>query len=336
MKQRVKVTMVGGKNVGKTCFLHGMYYVMRRGVNNFFLHAHDADSDNRLMRGWSALNRRGEDRRWPVPTHEDITRYDFSFKIGMHRTLMDFEWVDYRGGALEEDTASSQELIDHLNESDCLFFCLDGSELRTPVAERLYDVDSRLCISRAKVLLDGMSRRVPVAVLITKHDCCRHRAKDELMADIRLLFDAWLVPGEGWDVLICPVTLGRQLAEDINGGQIDPKNLHVPLVYSTFSLVVEGLVDHETKARMAAENQEVAERRIQESRGGFLTNLLKKSDIEAAQLEAEQWQRQRAAEERAANRLRQDVAALGRELTNAVMYCDGRRVQIRPQHAATA
>lgn len=328
MKSRIKITMVGGKNVGKTCFLHGMYYVMRRGVNNFFLHT-DTDADTRLMRGWAAMNKRGKERRWPVPTSDDITHYNFSFKRGLNNTLMEFEWVDYRGGALMEGAKTSEELINHLNNSDCLFFCLDGSELETPVAgERLYDVDNRMCISRAKVLLDRLPRRVPIAVLITKHDLCRHRLKDDLMADIRLLFDAWLVPGEGWDVLFCPVTLGRQLADDIAGGQLNPKNMHVPLVYAIFSIVLEDMVEKESKVRTAFEGQQAADRSASELGGRFLGGMLKKNEIQKAKRESENFQRIRAAEERAAERVREDVVALGRELTNAVMYCNGKRVGV--------
>ena len=73
MKKQVRLTMIGGKNVGKTCYLHGMYSVMRRGISNFFLHTPDVNVDNHLMRNWEALSRRA-DRLWPVPTSEQIVR----------------------------------------------------------------------------------------------------------------------------------------------------------------------------------------------------------------------------------------------------------------------
>lgn len=336
MKTKIKVTMIGGKNVGKTCFLHGLYYVMRRGVNNFFLHTNDRDADNRLMRGWAMLNKQGEERRWPVPTSDDIARYNFSFKLGMNRTLMDFEWIDYRGGALLEETSSSQALVDQLNQSDCLLFCLDGSELQTPVGPRIFEVDAKMCISRAKVLLDRLSRRVPIAVLITKHDLCRHRLKHELMADIKLLFDAWLVEGEGWDVLICPVTLGRELADDLQGGRVSPKNLHIPLIYSIFSIMVDGLVEREGKAASYSQFRQESEASLQNLSKGFLSSLLKRKNLEATQREVEHYQRLLATEERAIERLKKDVSLLGKELTNAVMYCDGRRVGIRSASAESA
>ncbi|MDA1014417.1 MAG: GTPase domain-containing protein [Planctomycetota bacterium] len=329
MKQSVKITMVGGKNVGKTSFLHGMYMVMRRGVNNFFLHTADGDADNRLTTAWEALNKSGEERKWPVPTSDTLTRYEFNFRAGLNRTLMSFEWVDYRGGALLEDQHTAQDLIEQLNTSDCLFFCLDGSELRSPVRDRVFEVDNRMCITRAKILLDRLARRVPIVVLITKHDLCRHRLKDDLMADIRLLFDAWLVPGQGWDVLICPVTLGSDLAEDVQGGRIDPKNLHVPLIYAMFSIMVEGLVEQKRKKKAADDAVAQAHQKVSGLSGGFMSRMFKGGQIDAANDEVLRMQNLHTREERELDRIQRDVALLGRELTNAVMYCDGERMTVQ-------
>lgn len=327
MKREVKVTMIGGKNVGKTCYLHGMYAVMRRGENNFFLHTPDANVDNLLMRNWAALSKRG-DRKWPLPTSEELVRYNFSFKRGLSRTIMDFDWIDYRGGALMEDTDTSEELINELNQSNCLFFCVDGAELRTPIADRLYEVDNQLCISRAKVLLDGLPRRVPIVVLITKHDMCRNRLRDDVMKDVELLFDAWLAKGEGWDVMICPVTLGTGLAEDPTSAPISPRNLHLPLIYSVFSMQVDNLVEADRESRRLKEARTASERRIRALSSGFFSSMMNKSEIENVTREANYIAQQLVRHDREAQRLRQDVASLSTELHHAVMFSDGERVTV--------
>ena len=278
MKRQVRLTMIGGKNVGKTCYLHGMYSVMRRGISNFFLHTPDVNDDNHLMRNWDALSRRG-DRLWPVPTSEQLVRYHFAFKRGLSRTMMDFDWCDYRGGALMEDSDTAAELISEINQSDCLLFCVDGNELKTPVQDRLYDVDNQLCISRAKVLLDGLPRRVPIVVIITKHDLCRNRLRDDVMKDVELLFDAWLTRGEGWDVMICPVTLGTGLAEDISGAPISPRNVHLPLIYSVFSILIDGLVEAERESRRLRDARTSSEKRIRALSGNFVSEMFNRTEI---------------------------------------------------------
>lgn len=328
MRNRIKITMIGGKGVGKTCFTLGMYAVMRRGVHNFFLHTPDANDDNRLMRAWSALLKEGAERQWPVPTSASIERYEFQFKRGLNRTLMDFEWIDYRGGALLDESTNAQELNEQLVDSDCLFFCVDGGLLAEPVGNRVYQLDDEMCISRAKVLLDKLPKKVPIVILITKHDLCRQRKKDALLHDIKKLFDAWLVPGENWDVMVCPVTLGGDLATDLNSGPINPRNMYLPLVYGVFELLLERLVQKERERKEKRDSFTKVKRRMKELSSNFLLEFWNKSEIEQASSEADQITFQQRRLEREAQGLRDDVASLGAELTKAVMFSNGERVKV--------
>lgn len=323
---QVKVTMIGGKNVGKTCFMLGMYAVMRRGIHNFFLHTTDIDDDSRLIQGWTSLTRRGNERKWPVPTNVALKRYEFAFKRGMGRNLMSFEWVDYRGGALFEERESAQDLIDQLVTSDCLFFCLDGGELREPVADRMLEVDHRMCISRAKILLEDLPHRVPIVVLVTKHDLCGNRPQSEVMEDIHRLFDAWLVPGEGWEVMICPVTLGSELAADRENGTVDPLNLHLPLIYAIFSLTVTRMVNQERQQKTLRASQQAMDNRIRDLGSNVLLELWNQKEIDNAREQRDEIVRRQRMHQSTIQGLRKDVALLGRELSRAVMYSDGERV----------
>lgn len=327
MKKNLKVSIIGGKASGKTCFLMGMYAVMRRGMNNFFLHCADTNDDERLMKSWSLLTRTG-DRKWPAPTTEDLARYHFTFKSGLTRTLAEFEWIDYRGSLLHETSDASAQLVAEFNQSDCIFFCADGNELRSPVGDRLFDVDNALCISRAKVLLDGLQKRVPIVVIVTKNDICNSRMKNDLTKDIELLFDAWLAKGEGWGVMICPVTLGVDLNEEMQDAPVNPRSMHLPLIYAIFSMQVESLMAVERDIRRLRESRMACEQRIGALGTNFLSEFLNRQQIEEASRESSYLAQQVVRQDRELRRLKQELAQLGHELSKATMYSNGERVTV--------
>ncbi len=327
MKKNLKVSIIGGKASGKTCFLLGMYAVMRRGMNNFFLHCADSNDDERLMKTWSLLTRTG-DRKWPAPTTEDLAHYHFTFKSGLTRTLAEFEWIDYRGSLMHETNDASAQLAAEFKQSDCIFFCVDGNELKSPVGDRLFEVDNTLCISRAKVLLDGLQRRVPIVVIVTKHDICNSRMKNDLMKDVELLFDAWLAKGEGWDVMICPVTLGVDLSDEMQDAPINPRSMHLPLIYAIFSMQVESLMAIERDVKRLRDARGACEQRISTLASNFISEMLNRQQIEEAARESGYLAQQIVRQERELKRLKQELIQLGQELGKATMYSNGERVTV--------
>lgn len=327
MKRNVKVSVIGGKSAGKTCFLHAAYAVLRRGLNNFFLHASDLNEDNRLMKSWNTLSKSG-DHKWPPSTPEDLLLYHFTFKRGLTRTLLDFEWTDYRGSILQETSDAASQLIGQFHQSDVIFFCVDGAELSSPVSERLFEIDNTLGISRAKVMLDGLQKRVPIVVVITKCDLCKNRYQNELIRDAEILFDAWLTKGEGWDVMICPITLGMELDESFHDAPISPKNVHLPLIYSIFSMQIEVMMEIDRELKKLRDARTQAEKKIQQLSSGFFAEMVNRPQIEEATREATYATQQIVRVDREAQRVRSDLAALGAELSKAVMYSNGERVAV--------
>ena len=75
----------------------------------------------------------------------------------------------------------------------------------------------------------------PIAIVITKYDLCHHRNRDEIIADVKKLFQALFTPNSGWLVMICPVSLGRDLCDDPDNASIVPVNVHLPVVFAVYS-----------------------------------------------------------------------------------------------------
>jgi hypothetical protein len=238
----IKITMLGTTGAGKTSYLLGMYAVMQTGIQGFTLAAKDMDLDLELTQRWEKLiSLKGEDR-WPTPNAAAMEYYGFDFSYGF-RPLMGFQWLDYRGLALS-DRSTEQDVADlilYLQESACLFLCISGEYLTselTPNTVRQIKSDRmnqfiQQYISNNKQ--PNPQQPFPVAIVITKYDLCHHREREEIIADVKKLFQALFTPNSGWLVMICPVSLGRDLGDDPDNAKIVPVNVHLPVVFAVYS-----------------------------------------------------------------------------------------------------
>ncbi len=242
----IKTTILGTTGSGKTSYLLGMYAVMQTGVQGFTLSARDMDMGLDLIERWEQLIAlRGEDR-WPAPNAANMEHYTFDFSYGF-RTIQGLEWVDYRGLALS-DRSSQQDVNDlavYLTKSKCLFLCISGEYLVdkiTPNTVREIKSDRmnqfiQQYISNAQK--PNKDNPFPIAVIITKYDLCHHRDKQAVIEDVKKLFQALFTPDSGWLVMICPVSLGKELCEDPDNGTIVPVNNHLPIVFAVYSQLRE-------------------------------------------------------------------------------------------------
>lgn len=238
----IKIAMLGTTGAGKTSYLLGMYAVMQTGVQGFTLAAKDMDSDLDLTERWEKLiSSEGEDR-WPTPNAAAMEYYGFDFSYGF-RPLMGFEWLDYRGLALS-DRSTEQDvsaLAQYLGKSECLFLCISGEYLVgeiTPRTVREIKSDRMNQFIQQYVSANknpSPQKPFPVSIIITKYDLCHHRDRGEIIADVKKLFQALFTPDSGWLVMICPVSLGRDLCDDLDGGKIVPVNAHLPVVFAVYT-----------------------------------------------------------------------------------------------------
>lgn len=59
------------------------------------------------------------------------------------------------------------------------------------------------------------------------------------MEDVKRMFPPLFAPNSGWLVMICPITLGKELAQDKDNGKIEPKNLDVPVAFVLYCILTE-------------------------------------------------------------------------------------------------
>jgi GTPase SAR1 family protein len=240
MTRDIKITMLGSSQAGKTCYMLAMYAKMSEGVNGFTLST-DPDKDNELIDKWEKLVYEEGKDRWPKATDENFFSYYFNFEYGLTTKLMGFDWLDYRGDALKDSSSKQdvQELRQRLVNSSCVFLCISGEYL----AEKTENsVKSQAATRRMNSFLRDLGtdgQKVPVVIVITKADLCKHRPKSEIIDDIKQLFSVFFEKGTGWPVMICPVSLGTELAKNRDSGLIAPINVHLPLVFAIYAQAIK-------------------------------------------------------------------------------------------------
>jgi len=243
MEKKIKITMLGTTSAGKTCYMLAMYAKMTEGVDGFTLTTTDPDMDIELIDMWEKLESGDDEQRWPKPNPAGAVLYEFDFSYGFHTKLMKFDWLDYRGGALRDKSSEQdvQDLQKNLSDSSCVFLCISGEFL----SEKYEDASiiRKARIDRMNRFITGIGKNIPVVILITKSDLCKKRPKDELIEDIKKLFSTFFDKGAGWFVMICPVTLGDELAKDNKGGMIAPKHVHLPLIFAIYSTYLQELIN---------------------------------------------------------------------------------------------
>lgn len=73
----------------------------------------------------------------------------------------------------------------------------------------------------------------PIVIAISKADLCSSR-RDKLTNDIKSLFPLLFASNSIFIVLICPISLGKELAQNPNTGAIHPINCHIPLLFALY------------------------------------------------------------------------------------------------------
>ncbi len=248
---RTRITLLGTTCCGKTIYLVGMYAAMQEAASEFTLTTNDPNDHKRLIEKWNCLFEDGL-ARWPIST---AFIDDYSFILNYQcQPIMTFDYIDYRGGALIDRSTQSdtQKLFEYVEESDCLFLCVSGEYLKQAIVEENGEVNfsvgqkvaTRLRLGSIYKAIMPLQQKLnptnsnpfPVAIVITKYDLCMERGKDAIVQDIRQLFEPLFQPDSGWLVMICPVSLGKELATNQDSGEIELINCQYPLLFAAFSL----------------------------------------------------------------------------------------------------
>jgi len=257
-----KITMLGYTETGKTTYMAAMYAIMSAGMHGFTLSTQDPDEDLRLTDIWDALTDKEGKQRWPPPNNEDFHSFYFDFTYG-YQNLIRFDWLDYRGGALKDLASKSdvQELTKRISESSCLFLCISGEHLKEKADA---SVTRKAQIKRMNLFIKQIAKEgkiIPIVIVITKYDFCLHRPQSDVLDELRQLFNPLFVKGANWPIMVCPVTLGKELAQDRNAGLIAPQHVHIPLIFAIYSEFAEEVRKKASKVQEAQQKLEWAKSR---------------------------------------------------------------------------
>lgn len=161
----MKITMLGHSNVGKTTFMACMYAVLQSDVGGFRIIAKDEDDHVRLI---ELANQVVDGIGYPRGT-DHRSEYDL-WLVHDDEPVLDFTWVDYRGGALKENSASEEAkaLYADLMQSDGIVVFFDAEELLKNTGRRNKDV-GRMINLLSKTLGD-VEHPLPVSFTLTKTD----------------------------------------------------------------------------------------------------------------------------------------------------------------------
>lgn len=129
-----KFTILGETGSGKTCYLLGMYYEMTMCIAGYTLTTENRDEARNLKTRYKMLsNKKLGQSRFPDPT-DKVQTYKFELQYALN-SIADFEWIDYPGGFLDpmSENVNSEEyqaVEKNIKESDILFICIDGENLK--------------------------------------------------------------------------------------------------------------------------------------------------------------------------------------------------------------
>ncbi|MEA5554031.1 hypothetical protein VB713_24125 [Anabaena cylindrica UHCC 0172] len=324
MAAEVKITMLGVSGAGKTCYMLGLYSTMQLGLQGFTLTTTDMDEDLRLTSLWERMvDSEGEDR-WPAGTSEPH-EYEFDFCYGMRR-LISFDWLDYRGGAMKDVSTQDdvQVLTKRLRGSNCIFLCVSGEDLKEEVSSpiELKNIARKSGIDRMNkfltILTNNLSdsqRPFPIVILITKYDQCQKRTKEKLIEDIKQMFNVLFMPNQDWLIMLCPVSLGKDLATNRDEGEIDPKNLHLPLVFALYARFREYAMTEQARLNEARIKLDIL-------RGGnWFQRLLAGDEMQNTESSLQ-------ATEAQLQDIQKKMALLSQELTHAQIFRGGKEIQV--------
>lgn len=160
----MKIMMLGHSGVGKTTFMACMYAMLQDERGGFFVQAREqAVHDSMIELATNVVN----GGAYPAPTASK-SNYDL---VLFHDSdpVFGFEWVDYRGNALNESgTAEREALLQEINGSDGLILFFDGTQLEKGVGPARKTVgDLQYLLTQA---VNNQERVVPVAIVVTKVD----------------------------------------------------------------------------------------------------------------------------------------------------------------------
>ena len=272
----LKLTMIGPSGTGKSCYLYATYFRMLEGVAGFNFNCKDFNQGLDLQDAWDMMLDEGV---WPGGNTES-TNFDFTcFCRG--RSIGDFEWLDYRGGVLKEREEKDNDVakfIQRAQNSDALLVSLPADLILAADSDDLKTKNKwRSVKTRVLALLGKAFEQNPdtaLIFLITKNDLC-HSSEEGVFCvrEIKTAFARYF-QGTPEHVMIAATRLGRfegegdafQQGAKIEGN-VDPKNVHLPILFPFYLHAIAAAQEFEEKAENAKNERYDYAQRAQVERG---------------------------------------------------------------------
>lgn len=165
----MNILMIGHSQSGKTSYMAGLYKQYGDEQEGFGLWMSDTNKRERLEKLATNIS------RGQYPAGTDIARqYEFWLQYD-NKLLIPFNWYDYRGGALSENSKNSpdaKKLISQINQADALIVFLDGKKIVNMTDDDLeeeYDV-LFWAIQKSISQRSSNGHYFPISFIITKGD----------------------------------------------------------------------------------------------------------------------------------------------------------------------
>ena len=190
-----------------------------------------------------------------------MEKYNFNLQYN-YETIHPFQWVDYPGSYLDttrrdESSKEYQEVAQSILDSEMLFICIDGANLvGGSTSQKIRKVKTR-CAHHINPYLTGLRSKLkaenqklkkedkdkgldlpPIGMLVTKYDMCADdTAPDEVREIVEEAFEGLFGDNDTF-VAIIPVSLGDTLEDDEYQGELEPLNVHLPILMGiNFALI---------------------------------------------------------------------------------------------------
>lgn len=255
--QSKKFTILGETRSGKTCYLLGMYMSMNMDLESigYTIVAKDAPVRKNLTLNYKKLedDTRGEGR-FPDTT-DQVQKYNFDLQYGFE-TILPFEWIDYPGNFLDPtlaDTNDAQyrDVEKSIRESSALFICIDGENLVKGNTDAKIRRVKRKCVARINPYLGELKDKLksenkrlpPICIIVTKADLCADYLNDgELRKIIEESFKPLFLTNDTI-IAVVAVSLGTDIKDDSYKGELDPVNVHLPILFGINYALNEVIVE---------------------------------------------------------------------------------------------
>ena len=130
---------------------------------------------------------------------------------------------------------------ENVNCSDCIFLCISGEYLQQPIADRVGDVMEDADINRMPLFIKDLPP-IPLVIMITKADLIQHRSSEDIVNDIKRLFDLCFRE-EKRLIMVCPVSI------------IQPMNLELPFIFTAHAALKKKI--GEVKTTLEADKEQL-------------------------------------------------------------------------------